>query len=87
VRWAERGVWEDIFAGPAGAEDTSDRVFIDSTCIKVQRCAGSRVKDQAFDRGSKASGTGVLRTVSALPKQTATQSYTPSATRNVARSS
>jgi transposase len=40
VRWAERGVWEDIFAALAGAEDVPDRVFIDSTCIKVHRCAG-----------------------------------------------
>jgi len=40
VRWAERGVWEDIFSALAGAEDVPDRVFIDSTCIKVHRCAG-----------------------------------------------
>ncbi|KJS27740.1 MAG: transposase, partial [Hyphomonadaceae bacterium BRH_c29] len=28
VRWAERGVWEDIFAALAGAEDVPDKVFI-----------------------------------------------------------
>lgn len=39
-RWAERVVWEDIFSALAGAEDLPDRVFIDSTCIKVHRCAG-----------------------------------------------
>ena len=40
VRWAERGIWEAIFAALAGAEDTPDRLVIDSTCIKVHRCAG-----------------------------------------------
>lgn len=40
VRWAERGIWEAIFAALAGAEDAPDRLVIDSTCIKVHRCAG-----------------------------------------------
>src|ERR1700674_1292431 len=40
VRWAARGIWEDIFAALAGAQDTPDRLVIDSTCIKVHRCAG-----------------------------------------------
>ena len=40
VRWAERGIWEDIFSALAGAEDAPDRLFIDSTCIKVHRTAG-----------------------------------------------
>jgi transposase len=40
VRWAERGIWENIFSALAGAEDTPDRLFIDSSCIKVHRCAG-----------------------------------------------
>ncbi|MCA3720623.1 IS5 family transposase [Phenylobacterium sp.] len=40
VRWAERGIWEDIFSALAGAEDAPDRLFVDSTCIKVHRCAG-----------------------------------------------
>ena len=40
VRWAERGVWEDIFQALAGAEDSPDRLFIDSSCIKVHRTAG-----------------------------------------------
>ena len=33
VRWAERGIWENIFSALAGAEDVPDRLFIDSTCI------------------------------------------------------
>lgn len=40
VRWAERGIWEDIFSALAGSEDAPDRLFIDSTCIKVHRTAG-----------------------------------------------
>ena len=40
VRWAERGIWERIFSALAGGEDVPDRLFIDSTCIKVHRCAG-----------------------------------------------
>lgn len=40
VRWSERGVWEGIFSALAGAGDAPDRLFIDSSCIKVHRCAG-----------------------------------------------
>ena len=40
VRWAERGIWQDIFSALAGAEGIPDRLFIDSTCIKVHRTAG-----------------------------------------------
>lgn len=40
VRWAERGVWEDIFNALAGGEGVPDRLFIDSTCIKAHRTAG-----------------------------------------------
>ena len=40
VRRAERGIWERIFSALAGADDVPDRLFIDSSCIKVHRCAG-----------------------------------------------
>ncbi len=39
-RWAERGIWEAIFAALAGTQDAPDRLVIDSTCINVHRCAG-----------------------------------------------
>ena len=74
VRGAERGVWEDIFSALAGAEDLPGKVFIDSTCIKVRRCAG----------GGKAEP---WRMVSAAPKAAATQSSAPSAMDTAARSS
>jgi transposase len=74
VRWAERGVWEDIFSALAGAEDAPDRLFIDSTCIKVHRCAG----------GGKG---GAWLMVSASPRAGGTPSSTRSATRRAALSS
>ncbi len=74
VRWAERGIWEDIFSALAGAEDVPDRLFIDSTCIKVHRCAG----------GAKG---GPWPMVSAARKAGATQSSMPSATRQAAPAS
>lgn len=66
VRWAERGVWEGIFSTLSGGEDAPDRLFIDSTCIKVHRCAG----------GGKG---GPWLMVSAGRRADATPSCTPSA--------
>ena len=74
VRWAARGIWEGIFSSLAGAEDTPDRLFIDSSCIKVHRCAG----------GGKG---GPWRRVSAVQKVDATPSSTLSATIKVAPAS
>ena len=74
VRWAERGVWEGIFAALAGAGEAPDRLFIDSSCIKVHRCAG----------GGKG---GAWLMVSAAPKAAATPSSTPSATKRAAPAS
>jgi mannitol 2-dehydrogenase len=68
VRWSERGIWEGIFSALAGAEDSPDRLFIDSSCIKVHRCAG----------GAKG---GPWLMVSAARKADAIQSSTRSATR------
>jgi len=74
VRWAGRGIWERIFAALAGSEDAPDRLFIDSSCIKVHRCAG----------GAKG---GPWPMASAAPKAVATPSSTPSATTRAALSS
>ena len=74
VRWAERGIWEQIFSALAGEDDAPDRLFIDSSCIKVHRCAG----------GAKG---GLWPMVSAAPKVAATPSSTQFATRKVALSS
>lgn len=67
-RWAERGVWERIFAQLAGVEGVPAKLFIDSSCIKVHRTAG----------GAKG---GPWLMVSASPKAAGTPSSMPSATR------
>jgi transposase len=74
VRWSERGIWEGIFRALAGAEDAPDRLFIDSSCIKVHRTAG----------GAKG---GPWLMVSAAPRVGATPSSMPSATPKAAPSS
>lgn len=74
VRWSERGIWVGIFSALAGAADAPDRLFIDSSCIKVHRCAG----------GGKG---GPWLMVSAARKVDATPSSTRSATRKAVLSS
>ena len=74
VRWAERGIWEGIFSALAGAGDPPDRLFIDSSCIKVHRCAG----------GGKG---GPWPMVSAARKVAGTPSSTPFATKKAAPAS
>lgn len=74
VRWSERGIWKGIFRALAGADGVADRLFIDSSCIKVHRCAG----------GGKG---GPWLMVSAAPKGAEIPSFTPSATRKAALTS
>ena len=74
VRWSERGIWEGIFSALAGAADAPDRLFVDSSCIKVHRCAG----------GGKG---GPWLMVSAAPKADAIPSSMRSAMRKAAPSS
>jgi mannitol 2-dehydrogenase len=40
VRWAERGIWEDIFSALAGRDEDADRLMVDSTIVKAHRSAG-----------------------------------------------
>lgn len=74
VRWSERGVWECVFSALASAGDAPDRLFIDSSCIKVHRCAG----------GGKG---GPWLMVSAARKVEETPRSTPSATSKAALAS
>ena len=37
VRWAERGIWENIFSSLAGRDEDADRLMIDSTIVKAHR--------------------------------------------------
>lgn len=48
VRWARRGVWEDIFAALAGRDGALDRLMIDSTIVKAHRSAGGGKGGPAF---------------------------------------
>lgn len=44
VRWAKRGIWEEVFSALAGADGAPDRLMIDSTVVKAHRSAsGSNV--------------------------------------------
>jgi mannitol 2-dehydrogenase len=67
VRWAERGIWERVFQALAGDEDSPDRLFIDSTAVRVHRTAG----------GAKG---GLWPMVSAVPAAAAPPKSTRSAT-------
>ena len=40
VRWADRGIWEQLFAALAGRDGEPDRLMIDSTIVKAHRTAG-----------------------------------------------
>src|SRR5580704_11309654 len=39
VRWAAKGVWEDIFHALASAGGPSEQILIDSSAVKAHRCA------------------------------------------------
>jgi len=38
-RWSERGIWQKIFAAVASPSDPPEEVALDSSHIKVHRCA------------------------------------------------
>ena len=63
MRWSERGIWEGIFSALAGAGDAPDRLFIDSSCIKVHRCAGGgkACAEHSRSGGALAHGIGLTR--------------------------
>ena len=39
VRWAAKGVWEDIFHALAAAGGPPEQILIDSSAVKAHRCA------------------------------------------------
>lgn len=49
VRWLERGIWEDICSTLAEVEGMLDRISIDSSCIKIHRCASGGKRALAHD--------------------------------------
>jgi mannitol 2-dehydrogenase len=39
ARWSERGIWQDIFAAVAACSDAPGQVALDSSHVKIHRCA------------------------------------------------
>jgi len=39
ARWSERGIWQSIFAAVAGPCETPTQVALDSSHVKIHRCA------------------------------------------------
>jgi transposase len=39
VRWSERGVWQAIFAAVAAPPEPPGQVALDSSLVKIHRCA------------------------------------------------
>ena len=68
VRWAGKGVWQDLFIALAGAGGPPAEVLIDSTHMKAHRCAAGG----KGGRSSKRSGSaGAVATASSMRSPTA----------------
>lgn len=67
VRWSERGVWERLFKELATIPDLPGRLFLDSTCIKVHRCAGGAKGGPWF---MVSAGRTAAETPSSMPSAT-----------------
>jgi len=39
ARWSERGIWQNIFAAVAAGPDAPGQVALDSSHVKIHRCA------------------------------------------------
>jgi transposase len=39
ARWSERGIWQVLLAAVAGERDTPEQVALDSSHVKIHRCA------------------------------------------------
>jgi transposase len=39
ARWSEKGIWQKIFAAVAALPDTPGQVALDSSHVKIHRCA------------------------------------------------
>ena len=63
VRWAERGVWYDIFSTLAASAGRPAEALLDSTHIKVHRSAGGA-------KGGRRRMRSVVLVVGAIPSST-----------------
>ena len=64
VRWAAKGVWQDLFVTLAAAGGPPAEVLIDSTHMKAHRSAGGGKGGRAVKRSGSA---GVAATASSMP--------------------
>ena len=39
ARWSMRGIWQNLLAAVAGERDTPEQVALDSSHVKIHRCA------------------------------------------------
>lgn len=57
VRWAAKGIWVEIFAALAAAGGPPAELLIDSSAVKVHRCAlGGKGGSRAKRSGARAAG-------------------------------
>jgi len=63
VRWAEKGVWSDLFHALAGAGGPPAQVLIDSSAVKAHRSASG-------GKGGRKVRQSVARVAGARPKST-----------------
>lgn len=71
ARWSERGIWQAIFAAVAGNPDTPGQVALDSSHVKIHRCAaggkgGPRRRRSASPRADETAKSTRLSTNSAV---------------------
>ena len=63
VRWAEKGVWSDLFHALAGSGGPPVQVLIDSSAVKAHRSASG-------GKGGRKVRRSVVRVAGARPKST-----------------
>jgi transposase len=82
ARWSERGVWQKIFESAAAPSDPPERVALDSSHVKVHRCAhggkgGSIFRRSASRKAAKTARSMRLSTNSAGPGPSFSRPETP----------
>jgi transposase len=57
ARWSERGIWQRIFEAVAAQPEPPKQTALDSSHVKVHRCAsggkGGRISGDGFTKGGR----------------------------------
>ena len=82
ARWSMRGIWQNIFAAVAGSPDTPAQVALDSSHVKIHRCAsggkgGRRRKRLASPKAVETARFTRLSTICAVPGSCSSRPATP----------